>query len=41
MLAFTLIALGLAYVVFRFLSRGEKGGSAIEQIASIDSGGGR
>jgi len=41
MLAFTLIALGLAYGVFRFFSRGEKGGSAIEQIASIDSGGGR
>jgi spermidine/putrescine transport system permease protein len=41
MLLFTLLALALAYVVFRFMTRGEKRGSAIEQIASIDSGGGR
>ena len=41
MLLFTLLALVLAYAVFRFMTRGEKRGSAIEQIASIDSGGGR
>ncbi len=41
MLATTLIALGLAYGIFRFFTRGEKRGSAIEQIASINSGGGR
>ncbi|MSX01570.1 MAG: ABC transporter permease subunit [Actinobacteria bacterium] len=41
MLLITLMALGLAYLVFKFFTRGEKGGSAIEQIASIDSGGGR
>ena len=41
MLLITLMALGLAYLVFKFFTRGEKGGSAIEQIASLDSGGGR
>ncbi len=37
MLAVTLLALLLAYLVFRFSTRGEKGGSAIGQIAGIDA----
>lgn len=41
MLAVTLLALGLAYAVMRVMTRGEKRGSAVQQIASIDAGGGR
>jgi spermidine/putrescine transport system permease protein len=41
MLAVSLLALVLAYAVFRRLSRGGRGVTTIEQLASIDSGSGR
>jgi spermidine/putrescine transport system permease protein len=41
MLVVSLLAIVLAYVVFRLLTRGEKGASAIEALATIDTGGGR
>lgn len=37
MLAVTLLALLLAYLVFRFSTRGQKGGSAIGQLAGLDA----
>jgi spermidine/putrescine transport system permease protein len=39
MLLVSLLALVLAYVVFRRLTRGEARGAALEQLATIDSGG--
>jgi spermidine/putrescine transport system permease protein len=39
MLAVSLAALVLAYVIFRALTRGEQGGSALEQLATMDTGG--
>jgi spermidine/putrescine transport system permease protein len=41
MLLVSLLALVLAYLVFRALTRGEKGASAIQQLATVDAGGGR
>ncbi len=38
MLLVTLLALALAYLVFRFMTRGERGGSAIGQLAGIEAG---
>lgn len=38
MLAVTLLALALAYLVFRFSARGERGGSAIGQLAGLEAG---
>jgi spermidine/putrescine transport system permease protein len=39
MLVVSLLALLLAYFVFKALTRGEKGGSAIQQLATVDAGG--
>jgi spermidine/putrescine transport system permease protein len=39
MLAVTLLALVLAYVAFRTLSRGERAGATLERLATIDAGG--
>jgi len=41
MLLVSLLALVLAYAVFRALTRGEQRGSALAQLATIDSGGAR
>jgi spermidine/putrescine transport system permease protein len=41
MLLVSMLALVLAYLVFRRLTRGEKGASAIQQLATVDAGGGR
>jgi spermidine/putrescine transport system permease protein len=41
MLAVSLLALVLAYAVFRRLSRGGRGVTTVEQLVSIDSGSGR
>ena len=38
MLTITLLALGLAYLVFKFMTRGEGGGSAIGGLAGIEAG---
>jgi spermidine/putrescine transport system permease protein len=41
MLVVSLLALVLAYLAFRVLTRGEQGrGSALEQLAAVDAGGG-
>ncbi len=40
MLVVSLLALVLAYFVFRFLTRGEEHASAFEQLATVDAGGG-
>jgi spermidine/putrescine transport system permease protein len=40
MLVVSLLALVLAYFVFRAFTRGEKGASAIQQLATVDAGGG-
>jgi spermidine/putrescine transport system permease protein len=41
MLVVSLLALVLAYLAFRLLTRGEQGrGSALEQLAAVDAGGG-
>jgi spermidine/putrescine transport system permease protein len=39
MLVVSLLALLLAYFVFKALTRGEKGASAIQQLATVDAGG--
>jgi spermidine/putrescine transport system permease protein len=39
MLVVTLMALVLAYLAFRFLSRGEKATATLERLATIDAGG--
>jgi spermidine/putrescine transport system permease protein len=39
MLAVTLMALALAFLAFRFLSRGEKASATLERLATIDAGG--
>jgi spermidine/putrescine transport system permease protein len=39
MLVVSLLALVLAYFLFRFLTRGEQKGSAFEQLATVDAGG--
>jgi spermidine/putrescine transport system permease protein len=40
LLVVSLLALVLAYVAFRVLSRGDRAG-ALEQLATMDAGGGR
>jgi spermidine/putrescine transport system permease protein len=37
LLCASLLALALAYVAFRLLSRGERGGSALQQLATMES----
>jgi spermidine/putrescine transport system permease protein len=39
MLVVTLLALVLAFLAFRFLSRGEKASATLERLATIDAGG--
>jgi len=39
MLVVTLLALVLAFLAFRFLSRGEKATATLERLATIDAGG--
>jgi spermidine/putrescine transport system permease protein len=41
LLLVSLLALALAYFAFRWLTRGERGGSALEQLATLEGGGGR
>jgi spermidine/putrescine transport system permease protein len=41
LLLVSLLTLALAYFAFRWLTRGERGGSALEQLATLEGGGGR